>query len=77
MQGIKKNVAAAKRRAARQRPDTPASVDRNAHRNHLLAALPVADFARIAPYLELIPMKLGDVLYEPGVRLRYVYFPTT
>ncbi len=22
-------------------------------------------------------MKLGDVLYEPGVQLRYVYFPTT
>ena len=22
-------------------------------------------------------MKLGDVLYEPGVKLRYVYFPTT
>ena len=21
-------------------------------------------------------MKLGDVLYEPGVKLRYVYFPT-
>ena len=22
-------------------------------------------------------MKLGDVLYEPGIQLRYVYFPTT
>ena len=29
------------------------------------------------PHLELIPMKLGDVLYEPGIKLRYVYFPTT
>ncbi len=23
------------------------------------------------------PLKLGDVLYEPGVKLRHVYFPTT
>ena len=45
--------------------------------NHLLAALPRADYERLVPHLELIPMKLGDVLYEPGVRLRYVYFPTT
>jgi len=45
--------------------------------NHLLAALPSTDYARLAPYLEPIVMKLGDVLYEPGVPLRYVYFPTT
>ncbi len=45
--------------------------------NHLLEALPASDYERLAPHLELIPMKLGDVLYEPGVRLRYVYFPTT
>jgi CRP-like cAMP-binding protein len=45
--------------------------------NYLLAALPATDYARIGPALELIPMKLGDVLYEPGVRLRYVYFPAT
>jgi CRP-like cAMP-binding protein len=45
--------------------------------NHLLAALPGSDYARLAPHLEPIAMKLGDVLYEPGVRLRYVYFPTT
>ena len=44
---------------------------------HLLAALPEADYARLLPKLELIPMGLGDVLYEPGVKLRYVYFPTT
>jgi CRP-like cAMP-binding protein len=47
------------------------------HQNHLLDALPVDDFERISAHLELVPMKLGDVLYEPGVKLRYVYFPTT
>jgi CRP-like cAMP-binding protein len=45
--------------------------------NLLLAALPPADYDRIAPHLELVPMRLGDVLYDPGVRMRYVYFPTT
>ena len=47
------------------------------HQNHLLDALPSSDFERIASHLELIPLKLGDVLYESGSRLRYVYFPTT
>jgi CRP-like cAMP-binding protein len=47
------------------------------HQNHLLDALPRSDYERIAPNLELIPLRLGDVLYEPGVRLRHVYFPTT
>ena len=45
--------------------------------DYLLAALPPSDYDRLAPHLELIPMKLGDVLYEPGIRLRHVYFPTT
>jgi len=47
------------------------------HQNHLLDALPAADYERIAAHLELIPMKLGDVLYESGAPLRHVYFPTT
>ena len=47
------------------------------HQNHLLAALPAGDYERLAPHLELISMKLGDVLYESGSQLRYVYFPTT
>ena len=47
------------------------------HQNHLLDALPAIDYQRLAPHLELIPMRLGDVLYEPGAQMRYVYFPTT
>ena len=45
--------------------------------NHLLAALPAADFERLAAHLELVPMRLGDTLYEPGVQLQHAYFPTT
>ena len=44
---------------------------------YLLDALPANDYERVASHLELIPLKLGDVLYESGDRLRYVYFPTT
>ncbi len=45
--------------------------------NHILAALPVADYARLTPDLELIPMPLGWAVYESGGRMSYVYFPTT
>jgi len=45
--------------------------------NHLLAALPTETFARIAPYLELIALPLGDVLYESGDQLQHVYFLTS
>jgi len=58
-------------------PPAVAEGSHTPHQNHLLDALPSDDFARLSPRLELIPMQLGDVLYEPGVKLRYVYFPTT
>lgn len=45
--------------------------------NHLLGALPAAEFDHLVPHLELVPMPLGEVLYESGGRLQYVYFPTT
>jgi len=61
----------------RAKPRVAASAGHNPHQNHLLAALPASDYARIAAHLELIPMGLGDVLYESGAKLRYVYFPTT
>lgn len=49
----------------------------NPLQNHLLAALPRAEFERLLPHLELVPMPLGKALYEPGGRLSHVYFPTT
>lgn len=45
--------------------------------NHILAALPAADYARLLPDLELIPMPLGWAVYESGGSLGYLYFPTT
>ena len=53
------------------------SAPQSAHQNHLLDALPASDYERVASHLELVSMKLGDVLYESGATLRYVYFPTT
>jgi len=47
------------------------------HQNHLLDALPFDDYSRLKTQLELVPMALGEVLYEPGAKLKYVYFPTT
>jgi CRP-like cAMP-binding protein len=47
------------------------------NQNHLLAALPTAEFERIAPHLEWVAMRLGDVLYESGGQLQHVYFPAT
>jgi len=45
--------------------------------NHLLAALPTEEFERLAANLELVPMLLGDILYEPGAQMLHAYFPTT
>jgi len=53
------------------------SLPHNPSQNHLLAALPPADFERLAPYLELVPLALGQMLYEPDTQLRHAYFPTT
>lgn len=47
------------------------------NQNHLLAALPTAEFERLSPHLELVPMRLGEVLCESGDQLQHAYFPTT
>ena len=45
--------------------------------NHLLAALPTEEGARLFSNLELVPMPLGDTVCEPGIQMHHVYFPTT
>src|SRR3972149_12064606 len=51
------------------------SVPHSPSQNHLLAALPTAEFERLAPDLDLVPMPLGEILYEPGGQLQHGYFP--
>jgi CRP-like cAMP-binding protein len=46
-------------------------------RNQLLAAMHAEELGRLAPHLELVPMRLGDTLHEPGGVQKYAYFPTT
>lgn len=49
----------------------------SAYMNHLLAALPEDEFARLSPHLEPVSLELGQVIYESGELLEYVYFPST
>jgi len=43
--------------------------------NTLLAALPGKNYRRLLSGLEPVTLNFGDVLYEPGQKIRYVYFP--
>ncbi|WP_035852881.1 Crp/Fnr family transcriptional regulator [Deefgea rivuli] len=49
----------------------------NPQQNQLLAALSSDESARLSPHLELVSMRLGDMLYQPNEQLRHAYFPTT
>jgi CRP-like cAMP-binding protein len=49
----------------------------DARANQLLAALPDDEWQSWLPQLEAVELPLGHVLYELGVTLSHVYFPTT
>jgi CRP-like cAMP-binding protein len=56
----------------------PLSVEsKDALKNHLLAALPDDEFARVISHLESVSLSLGEVLYEAGEKINHIYFPTT
>jgi len=45
--------------------------------NRLLALLPPEDYERLRPDLRAVSFSLGEVVYEFGGQLDYVFFPTT
>lgn len=49
----------------------------NVRKNFLLGSLPDVELERIQSHLQPVSLKLGQVLYESGDKLNYVYFPTT
>jgi len=59
------------------RPPPPAARDLTpgAVQNLLLAALPHVDRDRLVPTLDVVPLKLKDLLHKPGDDIQYVYFP--
>ena len=45
--------------------------------NKILAALPLSQYERIAPYLKQVNLKIGDILLEPEEETDSIYFPQT
>gem|GEM_PF-689812 len=62
-------------RRTSDRPRRTAGEKRKSPKNRLLEALPKAVFASFQPHLQLVRMPLGNVVWEPGDTLEYVYFP--
>jgi CRP-like cAMP-binding protein len=44
--------------------------------NRLLAALPAKEYQRLVPELEPVSLNFAEVIYEPGEKIRHVYFPS-
>lgn len=49
----------------------------NPKQNHLLAAVPLAEFTQLANDLKLVYLPLGESLYSPDKTLTHAYFPIT
>src|SRR5438046_9221604 len=48
-----------------------------ADENYLLSALPDEEYKHLIPCLEPVTFALGQVVYDSGGHLDYIYFPTT
>lgn len=45
--------------------------------NLLFHSIPEAEWERLLPHIQPITLPLGKVLYEPGITMSHLYFPTT
>ena len=46
-------------------------------RNRLLCALPPAELEHLLPHLQRVTFSPSEVIYEPGERIDFCYFPTS
>jgi CRP-like cAMP-binding protein len=46
-------------------------------RNYLFHSIPEKEWGSLLPYIEQVTLPLGKVLYEPGVKMDNVYFPSS
>jgi len=49
--------------------------DSESDANQVLASIPPKHLKRMRGQLELVKLKLGQILYQPGKAIRHVYFP--
>jgi CRP-like cAMP-binding protein len=47
------------------------------NQNDIFHSIPDAEWGRLLPHIEPVELPLGMVLYEPGTKMRHVYFPST
>src|SRR5580693_5141231 len=50
-------------------------VDRRPAANRVLASISTKEYGRLRPQLEPVTLRFGQVLYQPGARIKHVYFP--
>jgi CRP-like cAMP-binding protein len=63
-------------RPKRKNASRIAAVARAGTPNRLLAAIQTREYEGLLAGFEVVTLTYGDVLYEPGERMRHVYFPS-
>jgi CRP-like cAMP-binding protein len=55
----------------------PLAQPRGPLENHLLSALAIEEYEHLLPNLQNVALTQGDIIYDFGGHLDYIYFPTT